>query len=615
MTTDHDHASEEDLSARGRGERLFPRLLALVLGAGFLLRLLYHSSQGASDPFADRPFLDGEAYVGWAKALLSGTAEEGEAYYLAPLYPHVLAALFAVVGEKLATVYLVQHVLSVASAGAVGWLARRRFGAAAGLAAAFLFVFHFPLVFFAATPMGETLALALLLASLVVLSDSAPRSAGGGFVAGLACLARPNLLLVPGFLVLGELRARRWRRAGLIAAGTALAILPVTARNWMASGHPVLVSANGGITLYHGNGPDANGVFTRPQGFSGVVADQRAEATTLARRRTGDASLDNVEADAWWGAEARRVRMHEPGRSLALLARRVHLLVDDYEHSLDYDPMLDTNPWRPRLRLGVDPTRPGSGFEVSIVPFALLFGLAAAALALFGPRRSGGWQVWGPILACAATPVVFYVSSRYRLATSALLTIPAGLGAAGLLGWHGALGATRRRVGLGVCLGAMALSFFVPSAGLRESGRSYGLSNRAGILTLAKDWAEAERYARMAVEIAPEATSGYHNLAYLLAETNRPTEALASYRRALACDASNVKSATALAILLAQSGRADEALPPLRRALSLRPSDRGGWSVLAQILAQSGRRPEAEAVLREAASHGVEIDPRVLEGR
>ncbi|MEW6073254.1 MAG: tetratricopeptide repeat protein [Planctomycetota bacterium] len=589
-------------------------LLAVLLAAAAVHRLLYHLAQPAADPFAFRPFLDGEAYVDGAQAILAGTAERGEAFYLAPLYPYLLAGLFAATGVGLGAVYLVQHVLSLATAAGVGWLARRRAGDTAGIAAAALFAFHSPLVFFAATPMGETVALFLLVASLVAAEGrSGPRAAGAGLLAGLASLARPNLLLVPLFLALGDLAARRWRRAGWLAAGAALAVLPVTVRNLAASGHPVAISANGGLTLYHGNGPGATGVFTRPEGFSGLVARQREEATVLARARSGERGLDAVEADRWWGEEARRVRLADPAGTLSLLGWRALLLLDDFEHALDYDPTLDGNPWRARLRWGVDPARPGSGREVALVPFALLLALAAAALAARGPRGSGGWALWGPILACAATPIVFYVSSRYRLATSALLAIPGGIGLATLAGRAGALSAGRRRIGLAAALAAAALSFAVPSGALARQGRAFGLSNRGGILTLAGDWAAAERYARAAVAAMPELSIAHHNLASLLARTGREEEAIAAYREAIARDPTNADSVAALAQLLLPRGRGAELEGALRRAVQARPSHAPAWTALVHVLARQGRRAEAEDAARAAASHGLRIDPRAFD--
>ena len=83
----------------------------------------------------------------------------------------------------------------------------------------------------------------------------------------------------------------------------------------------------------------------------------------------------------------------------------------------DGGPSLDANPLR----------------WAAPVPFCVLLGLAVAGATLRGWRGTGGWLVWGMVLACAASPVVFYVASRYRLALAVALCLPAGAGAVSLV--------------------------------------------------------------------------------------------------------------------------------------------------------------------------------------
>ncbi|MCL6636965.1 MAG: hypothetical protein K6T26_03350 [Alicyclobacillus sp.] len=85
------------------------------------------------------------------------------------------------------------------------------------------------------------------------------RRAGlAGWVLGLACLVRPLPLLFPGAVLLLERwrLGRSWRTAlahsASLAAGMAVAILPLTVRNRLQLGHWVLVSTNGGVNLWQG---------------------------------------------------------------------------------------------------------------------------------------------------------------------------------------------------------------------------------------------------------------------------------------------------------------------------------------------------------------------------
>src|SRR6185503_20557932 len=107
----------------------------------------------------------------------------------------------------------------------------------------------------------------------------------------------------------------------------------------------VPVSSNGGITLYQGNSPGALGIFTPLDGLSGRLDRQREEATRAASAGAGR-TLDAVEADAWWGRRAVRVRAADPGGTAVLLARRLGLLLSSREMGLDAAPALDANPRR-----------------------------------------------------------------------------------------------------------------------------------------------------------------------------------------------------------------------------------------------------------------------------
>src|SRR6185503_6182058 len=69
-----------------------------ALGAiALALRLAYVAAQPGTDPTFARPMLDEALYVGWARGLAAGGGQPPGAFYLAPLYPNVLA-LWAAAG-------------------------------------------------------------------------------------------------------------------------------------------------------------------------------------------------------------------------------------------------------------------------------------------------------------------------------------------------------------------------------------------------------------------------------------------------------------------------------------------------------------------------------------
>ncbi len=574
--------------------------LAAMLAVGSLARVAYVLTQPRFDPAWGRPLLDGRYYLDWASSIAAGHGSpSGGAYYLAPLYPYVLAGFLRAFGENFVLLYLAQSGLTLFTAALIAVTARRHAGERAALASAILVLSSHALMFFATRPIGESLGLALVGAALARSGGSKPaQSSFAGALAATAALARPNLLLVPAAWAGLEAVARRWRHAGAIVLGAAAVLAPVAIRNARASGHFVPISSNAGITLYHGNGPGATGGYTLPSGMSGRVETQREEATTLARIRSGLPSLDPVEADRYWGRQAIHERLAHPAGTFRLVGWRGLLLLDDYEHGLDDTPALDANPWR----------------RLAPVSFGWILGLALAGVVLAGFRGTGGGIVWATIAAAAASPIVFYSASRYRLPTAILLCLPAGVGAAALLE------AVRRHargprtiVAAAAAAGGVLLSLSVPSGGLASSEESGALANRVEALKASGDFAGAERAARAAVARDPGNLLAHYNLGVVLQSSGRPAEASDEYRAVLSLDGVNAAAAGNLAGILISDGRPGEAADLLFTALARGAGNEVCWNNLVVALMATGRVDRARAVYEDAARRGVRVDPAILE--
>jgi tetratricopeptide (TPR) repeat protein len=593
-------ATGERESPGSLGDRRFALWLGAILLAGLALRLVYTWFQIRVDPWYALPVMDGRYYLRWAVALARGEGGPEGAYYLAPLYPLMLAALFRVAAVSFAAVYLLQHAMSLASAALLAIGGRRAVGDAGALAGASLFLLYHPLQFFAARPLGETLAILFLIGSLsTVRREGLPAALVGGLLAGLAALVRPNLLLVPLAWALIEARGRRWRGVLWVLAGVALAVAPVTVRNRLASGHWVPISSNAGITAYHGNGPGARGIYTHPFGLSLDMLRQREDAQALARARSGR-PLDPVEADRWWGRQALRARLDEPVQTMGLLAWRLALTLDSREFGLDYPPMLDPNPTRLTIPVA-------SGREVPVVPWGLLLGLSGAGVALVGWRRTGGGETWGAIAACAATPLLFYVSSRYRLPLVALTCVPAGAGLAALARWP-RFSPARRASALLLAVALTGISFAIPSGSLYREQRAGGLGVRSHAALGTGRLEAAEADAREALRLAPDKASLWINLGAVLLATGEVEQAEQAYRRAIR-EQWTADAIPGLSESLERQGRGAEAEAVLRRALLLEPRHERCWNRLIELLYAAGDAAAARDLARQAASIGVRVDP------
>lgn len=571
----------------------------LVLGVLLLValgtRIGYLAAQPAGDPTFAHPAMDGEYYTAWAHALLDPAtpAPEG-AFYRAPLYPYWLAAVLGLTGGNIAFVYFLQHLLVLLAAVFLGLAVRDEAGDLAALCAVAGLLLYHPSVFFASRPLGEALALALAAAALFSVTRagwSAP--VVGGVLVGAATLARPNLLLlVPLWGIL--LVARRRLRDGfafVVLAG--LAILPAAWHNYRESGHFVPVSANAGLTFFHGNGPGAGATGVLPPGASGNAMVQRAEATALARAATGRA-LDPVEADRYWGREALRARLADPAGTLRLVGTRAGLLIANPEMPLDDTPGIDGNTWR----------------FATPLPFAFVFALAAAGVFARGRRGFGGPFAASLLAAAGASPLLFYVTGRYRFLFAAVLCVPAGIGAASLLRAQDR-GRLVRTVAAGIL--AFALSWLFPATSPYRTGTAVALANRAdawkelGGLDAAR--ADLER------ALALDAGSGiaWYNLGVLEETQQRYDEAERAYRRAMETGPGRAEPVLNLGrLVLFRHGRPEDAARLVSEALERHPARVELWRLLLSAHAVGGDRDAMEEAFRTASSRGVRFDPEFL---
>lgn len=574
----------------------FGWVLGGMLLVEIVVRLAYVAMQSRTDPWFVHPSGDPADTLMWAREIVTGEGLRGGAFYGPPLYVYLLSGFLRVFGQNHGLLYYVQHLSMVGAAGLLALAARRWMGSVAAVAAAALFLRYQPNLFFPSRPMAEPLAILLLALALFALSGRSRWSAAvSGFVAGTASVAKPSLLAVAPAWALGEWRRSSWRVALLLLGSMLLALVPTTIRNYVVSGHIVPVSANAGMTFYHGNGPEATGyIRVPPELAQGGKGDQRQIATWLAGKRSGQ-PLDDVEADRWWGRQALRERVRRPGETVKLLLWRAALVGWNAELALDMGPRQDANPLR----------------WASPVPFAVLLSLAAAGVALLGWRGTGGWPVWGTVLACALTPLLFYVSSRYRLPMAAMLCLPAGAGLAALFRPRAEI--RTRWIGVVVAGVVAAGSILVPANDLLVQSDAGGISQRAWAWREVGGLQEAEADVRRSLELMDTSAPAWVQLGDLLELTGRTREAEASYRRALELHPGSAPAACSLGQLLRVEGRDAEAVPVLRKGLKSHAFFTACWNHLVGALTALGEVEQAAIEVQRAASRGVELDPRVLE--
>lgn len=189
-------------------------------------------------------------------------------------YPFFLAAIFFVTGPSVLAAQLANVVLATGSLVLAHRLALRLSGSrlAAGIALAIL-AFYPNQIAYVALVANESLVTFLLLAGIALLlraNDGRGRwllFAAAGAIFGVACLTKPQTAVIPTVVIAWmawrarpPARTLAWRLL-VVNAALAVVILPWTIRNHQVFGHTVFIANSGGVNLYLGNNPDANGAY------------------------------------------------------------------------------------------------------------------------------------------------------------------------------------------------------------------------------------------------------------------------------------------------------------------------------------------------------------------
>jgi tetratricopeptide (TPR) repeat protein len=113
--------------------------------------------------------------------------------------------------------------------------------------------------------------------------------------------------------------------------------------------------------------------------------------------------------------------------------------------------------------------------------------------------------------------------------------------------------------------------------------------------------AEAQR----AADLLPSSAANWTRLGVMLAERQRPAEALTAFQRAVQLDSHNVWSLRSLALAETMLGQNKNAIGHFRQALALNPRYGLGWLGLGTVLEQDGRKAEAAECFRAAMTNRV----------
>ncbi|MCC5869649.1 MAG: glycosyltransferase family 39 protein [Gammaproteobacteria bacterium] len=266
---------------------MLPYVVA-VLGLAFVLRVAW----ALAVPVI--PVSDAAAYAAFARTMAESgvfgwTSDEPFAFW-PPGTTFLHAAVFWLFGVWDSAVVALNILLSLGCILLTIRLGSRFFGHRVGLCAGLVMALWPTLVLYPTVYASEIPFLFFSMLALDLWTSSRRPRLGLALVTGLclgmAALIRPVALLLPFIFLPGLLLQAYPDRDGLkrvalslvlAAVGMAIVIAPWTARNFALFGETVLISTNGGITLWMGNNPDTDGQYSYvPEELADVPDNEQA---------------------------------------------------------------------------------------------------------------------------------------------------------------------------------------------------------------------------------------------------------------------------------------------------------------------------------------------------
>jgi len=391
--------------------------LPLFLAAVFVVKLLLMLQLKDLPLIQPEGGVDSAAYVRLAREVLAGNVWLGPGlYFMSPLYLYFLAVAFGITGSFDA-VRVVQVLLGTAAVWCVFKTAELWFGcrsawiAAVLMALTGLFTFYELLILQASLDAFLTAAgMYFLTRGVFRLKAEATRESlfsreilVAGVFLGLQVLNRPNIAIVVAGMAAIALALRRWRIALPFAAGVALAVAPVVARNALVSHQFALASSHGGLNFYIGNNSAATGQYETAPGVRANVEGQAEDTRKVAEKAVGRPLTDG-EVSSYFAGLAFDWIGGNPGPAARLFARKLALVFNARHQWLDF-----SYPYYAH--------ETGSQLWLLFVGPWLLVPLGIAGIAIAAPaagRRD--FLVWASFVPlCAVSVAVFFVAERYRL--------------------------------------------------------------------------------------------------------------------------------------------------------------------------------------------------------
>ena len=628
-------------------------LLGAVAAVAVALRLAFLAT-AAGHAYYVTPVMDMLYHDAWARRIAAGDFWGSEPFFRAPLYPYFLGLLYRLGGGSILFARVVQAFVGGVSAALCFLLGRevfdRRVGAVGALALGTVWTAIFYDVELLLAVLEVPLGLAFVYFAVKASKSLRPGwAAAAGAALGLGAITRPNLLAVGvlmwiAFFVVRFGRRLPWRRivtslVVLYAVGGAF-VAAVTVHNYVVAREPVLISWQGGVNLWIGNNPEADGMTAVVPGTHGDWWRGHYESIRMAEEAAGR-PLSRSEVDHYYLARVAEFARTQPLTAVRLLTQKTYFFTNAYEVANNFDLYYLKEHFRV---LKYDPV------SLYVVLPCAFFGMILYA------RR---WRELAPsyiyVVAYSASVILFFVNARFRMPVVPYFCVFAA--AAFFYFWDNLR--RWRGVQIGWRVAALAALFvfcdadpfgvggqssfeaqghytmgtvYLADGDLDAAEREYEAAleadweiagvntlNDLGIIAARRgDMAKAEHYFRLSVKVEPNYSRGWNNIGNIRAQAGDVEGARKYYERAIAVDPEDACAYYFYGKLLLKEGDAAGAAEKFERAVHYQPNFTEAWLELGNIYRRRGDLARARGCFEKvvyyepAATYGRRVLGEVL---
>ena len=402
-------------------------LFWIILGIAFLVRAVILLQLSENHPAFDQPIVDSRWHYLWAQKIAAGDWLGREVFYRAPLYPYLLALWMKVFGDGLWPIRLMQAFVGGLTAGLTFLIGVKAFGRRAGIIAGLVTALYGTLIYYETELLIEAIAVPLGLWAIWLAMDESSRPSprltrwfGVGVVVGLFAIARPNILpVVPAFWWWAWPPSAISRSSGLagrikgpliLTLGVLVPIIPVTVRNYVVAQDAVLISYQGGVNLWLGNNPNADGLTMQ---MPEIALDESVEWNEFVRTTDSIASslagrpLHASEISSFWTGRALGWMVDNPMTAVAGWLKKAWYFFGGFEVS-DQTDIYAYSDYSSLLNILIS-------HPLIYIPFGLIAPLGLLGLVLAWRKSDQTRPLVGFVVLYALTVILFLATARHRL--------------------------------------------------------------------------------------------------------------------------------------------------------------------------------------------------------